>query len=558
MKHKFKIIMRNFLLSCLLVFGIGISAQTILLEDNFDTVTTGSTGSWTGTNIGTLSVYPYNAFYVQSGCTSNLISVRTMQVTGVTSATAVNCSYQNVSATNTGFAALIYRMVDTTSYSNLKLSYKWRCGGETDQDYGQLVYSIDKINWIPVSTKLQGQTTTQTITDLALPAGAENAVIYIGWLFYANTTTATQPGLSIDDVKITGVAPTSCSGTPNTGTVSLSSYIGKSGTPITTSALAVSAGGGITYQWQSSIDNGTSWSDVSSATTPSSSITPTGNFGSSILYRLKTMCASSGQNAVSNTVTYKFDYCSVSADASANKFPVTSVKIGTLEKVSGTTPGPTTLPQEYFLQDATNFTVTQADNVTMDVKVFAGTNRMGLTFFIDWNNDGDFDDTNEAFNTTTPLTGTGTTANNFPLIPATFTVPSNAVVGNLRMRIKTNYFPTTNNTTQLATLSSACSNVINGQSEDHILTVNAQQSLAVSDIDKTGNLSVYPNPFSGILNISDIKGVKSISINDISGREVKSLVPAREINLSDLKTGLYIVNLKMNDGSIKPFKVIKK
>lgn len=550
--------MRNFLLSCLLVFGIGISAQTTLLEDNFDTVTTGSTGSWTGTNIGTLSVYPYNAFYVQSACASNLISVRTMQVTGVTSATAVSCSYQNVSATNTGFAALIYRMVDTTSYSNLKLSYKWRCGGETDQDYGQLVYSTDKINWIPVSTKLQGQTTTQTITDLALPAGAENAVIYIGWLFYANATTATQPGLSIDDVKITGVAPTSCSGTPNTGTVSLSSYIGKSGTPITTSALAVSAGGGITYQWQSSIDNGTSWSDVSSATTPSSNITPTGNFGSSILYRLKTTCASSGQNAVSNTVTYKFDYCSVSADAIANKFPVTSVKIGTLEKVSGTDPGPTKPPQEYFLQDATNFTVTQADNVTMDVKVFAGTNRMGLTFFIDWNNDGDFDDTNEAFNTTTPLTGTGTTANNFPLIPANFTVPSNAVVGNLRMRIKTNYFPTTNNTTQLAALSSACSNVINGQSEDHILTVNAQQSLAVSDIDKTGNLSVYPNPFSGILNISDIKGVKSISINDISGREVKSLAPATEINLSDLKTGLYIVNLKMNDGSIKPFKVIKK
>lgn len=558
MKHKFKIIMRNFLLSCLLVFGIGISAQTTLLEDNFDTVTTGSTGSWTGTNIGTLSVYPYNAFYVQSACASNLISVRTMQVTGVTSATAVSCSYQNVSATNTGFAALIYRMVDTTSYSNLKLSYKWRCGGETDQDYGQLVYSTDKINWIPVSTKLQGQTTTQTITDLALPAGAENAVIYIGWLFYANATTATQPGLSIDDVKITGVAPTSCSGTPNTGTVSLSSYIGKSGTPITTSALAVSAGGGITYQWQSSTDNGTSWSDVSSATTPSSSITPTGNFGSSILYRLKTTCASSGQNAVSNTVTYKFDYCSVSADASANKFPVTSVKIGTLEKVSGTDPGPTTPAQEYFLQDATNFTVTQADNVTMDVKVFAGTNRMGLTFFIDWNNDGDFDDTNEAFNTTTPLTGTGTAANNFPLIPATFTVPSNAVVGNLRMRIKTNYFPTTNNTTQLAALSSACSNVINGQSEDHILTVNAQQSLAVSDIDKMGNLSVYPNPFSGILNVSDIKGIKSISINDISGREVKSLVPATEINLSDLKTGLYIVNLKMNDGSIKPFKVIKK
>ncbi|WP_435523529.1 hypothetical protein [Chryseobacterium indoltheticum] len=372
--------MRNFLLSCLLVFGIGTSAQVTLLEDNFDTVTTGTTGNWTGTNIGTLTNYPYNTFYVQSACSANLISVRTMQITGVTSATGVSCSYQNLAAANTGFAALIYRMVDTTSYSNLKLSYKWRCGGETDQDYGQLVYSTDKINWIPVSTKLQGQTATQTITDLALPAGAENAIIYIGWLFYSNATTATQPGLSIDDVKITGVAPTSCSGTPNTGTVSLSSYIGKSGTPITASALSLSAGGGISYQWQSSTDNGTTWSDVASATTSSSTITPTGSLGSSILYRLKTTCTTSMQSAFSNTVTYKLDYCSVTANANDNKFPVTSVKIGTLEKVSGADPGPTTPPQEYFLQDATNFTVTQADNITMDVKVFANTNRMGLTF----------------------------------------------------------------------------------------------------------------------------------------------------------------------------------
>ncbi|WP_435523570.1 GEVED domain-containing protein [Chryseobacterium indoltheticum] len=148
--------------------------------------------------------------------------------------------------------------------------------------------------------------------------------------------------------------------------------------------------------------------------------------------------------------------------------------------------------------------------------------------FIDWNNDGDFDDTNESYNTTAPLTGTGTATNTTPLITATFAVPANATVGDLRMRIKTNYYPTTNNTTQLATLSSACSNVINGQSEDHILKVNAMQSLAVSNIDKTEELSVYPNPFSGILKISDIKGVKSISINDISGREVKSLAPTRK------------------------------
>ena len=72
------------------------------------------------------------------------------------------------------------------------------------------------------------------------------------------------------------------------------------------------------------------------------------------------------------------------------------------------------------------------------------------------------------------------------------------------------------------------------------------------------NISVYPNPFTDVLKISDVKGVKSVSVNDISGREVKTLAPAAELNLSNLKAGLYIVNLKMEDGSVKTFKAIKK
>jgi len=55
-----------------------------------------------------------------------------------------------------------------------------------------------------------------------------------------------------------------------------------------------------------------------------------------------------------------------------------------------------------------------------------------------------------------------------------------------------------------------------------------------------------------------VKGVKSVSVNDVSGREVKSLAPSAELNLSNLKAGLYIVNLKMEDGSVKTFKAIKK
>ncbi|TDX86001.1 T9SS type A sorting domain-containing protein [Epilithonimonas xixisoli] len=100
------------------------------------------------------------------------------------------------------------------------------------------------------------------------------------------------------------------------------------------------------------------------------------------------------------------------------------------------------------------------------------------------------------------------------------------------------------------------SNWARGINLDDISIYN-DATMAVSDINKV-NISVYPNPFTDVLNISDVKGVKSVSVNDISGREVKSLAPSAELNLSSLKAGLYIVNLKMEDGSVKTFKAIKK
>ncbi len=91
----------------------------------------------------------------------------------------------------------------------------------------------------------------------------------------------------------------------------------------------------------------------------------------------------------------------------------------------------------------------------------------------------------------------------------------------------------------------------------HTRSVTCLGTLAVSDFNKD-KTSIYPNPFTDVLKISDVKGVKSVSINDVSGREVKSLAPSAELNLSSLKAGLYIVNLKMEDGSVKTFKAIKK
>ena len=88
-------------------------------------------------------------------------------------------------------------------------------------------------------------------------------------------------------------------------------------------------------------------------------------------------------------------------------------------------------------------------------------------------------------------------------------------------------------------------------------TFTTENTLAVSNNSK-GNLSVYPNPFADVLKISDVKEVKSISITDMTGRQVKALKPSTELNLSSLNSGVYVVTLKMNDGSVKAFKVVKK
>lgn len=81
--------------------------------------------------------------------------------------------------------------------------------------------------------------------------------------------------------------------------------------------------------------------------------------------------------------------------------------------------------------------------------------------------------------------------------------------------------------------------------------------MGVSNINKN-NISIYPNPFKNVIIISEIKDINSIFVNDVSGKLIKKFNPAKEINLSFLKEGLYFINIQMNDGNIKTFKSIKK
>lgn len=83
-------------------------------------------------------------------------------------------------------------------------------------------------------------------------------------------------------------------------------------------------------------------------------------------------------------------------------------------------------------------------------------------------------------------------------------------------------------------------------------------SLGTSEISKN-EVKVYPNPFGGVLNISDTKDIKMVTITDIVGRTVKVISkPNKELHLADLASGMYIMTLHYEDGAIQSIKVVKK
>ncbi|MEI7488217.1 MAG: T9SS type A sorting domain-containing protein [Chryseobacterium sp.] len=84
-------------------------------------------------------------------------------------------------------------------------------------------------------------------------------------------------------------------------------------------------------------------------------------------------------------------------------------------------------------------------------------------------------------------------------------------------------------------------------------------TLGTSEAVAKKSLSVYPNPFRDVIYISDLKDVKSVTVNDVSGRVVKLIDnPGKELNLSTLNSGLYLLSITFKDGSKSITKVIKQ
>lgn len=104
----------------------------------------------------------------------------------------------------------------------------------------------------------------------------------------------------------------------------------------------------------------------------------------------------------------------------------------------------------------TTQTVSQVNNGSVNFLTdFNGNlNSFGFNIWVDWNNDGDFNDAGElVYASGAFVTG----------VSGSFAVPATASIGNHRMRIRANY---------LATNPSACGAITNGETEEYTFTVS--------------------------------------------------------------------------------------
>ncbi|WP_347217124.1 fibronectin type III domain-containing protein [Chryseobacterium sp.] len=84
-------------------------------------------------------------------------------------------------------------------------------------------------------------------------------------------------------------------------------------------------------------------------------------------------------------------------------------------------------------------------------------------------------------------------------------------------------------------------------------------SLGTAEVSTTPEFTVYPNPFTDVINISAGQKVTSMAVYDRSGKLTREIAnPSAAVSLKDLPSGVYIIRLIFKNGTAKTIKAVKK
>lgn len=232
-------------------------------------------------------------------------------------------------------------------------------------------------------------------------------------------------------------------------------------------------------------------------------------------------------------------YCASKGNSVADEW-IQRVVFGSINNTSGSNGG---------YRDYTNLSTTVSKGTNQTITIYpawSGTiYNEAYTVFIDWNRDGDFNDSNE--------TVYSRSATNATSVSGTISVPSTASTGTTRMRVSMKYNAN----------STSCETFSYGEVEDYYINVTGTSKISVGNkkeettIQNTVNeFKIFPNPTSqdAKLQVSVIEAQNVVvRMFDAQGKEVSFQTifvnGNEEITLptNRLKTGLYIVEITGKD-----------
>ncbi|WP_312825992.1 reprolysin-like metallopeptidase [Epilithonimonas sp.] len=413
-------------------------------------------------------------------------------------------------------AAGPFKITSSKVYNNATGAFTWDPVGTTAAPYNVTDVKIDYTTDNGASwTVLAESTPNDGTEEISFSSFPTNTVLTvrvsaIGNVFYAAS-------------KVTVSAMVNCDGTAPAGLAT--SAITQTSAKIDWDAVA-----NATYSVRYKKASETSWTVVNDIATNTYNIT---ELEEDTNYDVEVAAVCSGTTGAYANETFKtlgLIYCTVSSsnagDEYISKVVVTPANNGT---VMTSTSGASTYT-DYSADNTRLVQLTKGStgNTIAVTKAWTGaTYSEAVAVWIDFNRDGTYDASEKVMTSAPSTTAT---------VTSTFAVPETAYSGDktlgMRVIMRYNTAPT-----------GPCASYTYGEVEDYAVKIS--ETLAVTDV-KKNNISVYPNPATDFINISNISSKTNYEIYSVGGQLVNQGTTDGKVNVSKLVKGIYIISVEVN------------
>lgn len=196
-------------------------------------------------------------------------------------------------------------------------------------------------------------------------------------------------------------------------------------------------------------------------------------------------------------------------------------------------------PSEYYHSYPREGNTTASLVLGQSYEIFTFTSSEAITgIWIDYNQNNDFEESEFMV-----LANNANSQNTTPI-----TIPSTALIGNTKMRIRSRAYGST------ILPNNACSNFGSGETRDYLLTI--ENSLGIETVVLKTKIKIYPNPSTGIVNIATPFDIKKVNVYNLIGQLLLSTTSAK-IDISKLPSGTFLLETVLENGKSDFSRIIK-